>query len=140
MNNIEINNNIDYDDYTLDSNVDGVTSNRSVFDNRGRFFDPYKFNKEFEKYIEEQKKKRLKEQELKTYDLNKIDNMIIKPYNLPFKNILLNTQSMWFRFFDNMINGVYIFENSTFDDIFYIALSFITIFLIYVIIYSLFFL
>ena len=45
-----------YDDYTLDSNIDGVTSVRSVFDNRGRYFDPYKFNKEFEKYIENKEK------------------------------------------------------------------------------------
>lgn len=140
MDEIEINDNVDYDDYTLDSNIDGVTSVRSVFDNRGRYFDPYKFNKEFEKYIEKQKKKRLKEQELKTYDLNKIDNMVIKPYNLPFKNILLNTQSMWFRYFDNLMNGYGLLKNSSFDDIFYFALSFIVIFLIYIIIYSLFFL
>jgi hypothetical protein len=140
MNNVEISENKDYNDYTLDSNIDGVTSNRSVFDNRGRFFDPYKFNKEFEVYIEKQKKKRLLEQELKTYDLNKIDNMVIKPYNLPFKNIVLNTQSMWFRFFDNIINGEKLFKNSTFDDVFYVALTFITIFLLYIIIYSLFFL
>ena len=45
--------NTETDIYNVSSG--GITSDRTMFDNRGRFFDAYQFNKEFEKYIDDSK-------------------------------------------------------------------------------------
>ena len=124
-------------DNNMNDNNDNV-NNRTLFDNRGRYFDTYKFNKNFDEYIEQTNKQNLINQELKTYDLNKIENITINPYNLTFAEILTNIQSMWFRFYDNLTSGNNILKNSNFNDLFYLAISFISIFLLYIILYSLF--
>jgi len=116
----------------------GITSDRSMFDNRGRFFDPYQFNKEFEKYIDDSKKRRLKEQKLRIHDLEKIENTRIRPYNMSFSKIIKNIQSMWFRYYDNIRNGKNIFEGATYDDLFYLSITFITVYILYIMIYLIF--
>ena len=116
----------------------GITSDRTMFDNRGRFFDPYQFNKEFEKYIDDSKKRRLKEQKLRTHDLEKIENTRIRPYNMSFSKIVKNIQSMWFRYYDNIRNGKNIFEGATYDDLFYLSITFITVYILYIMIYLIF--
>lgn len=116
----------------------GITSDRTMFDNRGRFFDPYQFNKEFEKYIDDSKKRRLKEQQLRTHDLEKIENTRIRPYNMSFSKIVKNIQSMWFRYYDNIRNGKNIFEGATYDDLFYLSITFITVYILYIMIYLIF--
>ena len=50
------------------------------------------------KYIDDSKKRRLKEQKLRTHDLEKIENTRIRPYNMSFSKIIKNIQSMWFRY------------------------------------------
>lgn len=123
----------------IDSNENnGLTSNRSMYDNRGKYFDTYQFNKNFDEYIEKQNKKRLKNEELQNHDLNKIDSIKLRPYNLSFSRILKNIQSMWFRYYDNIINGKNIFFGSSYNDLFYLSMTFITIFLIYIILYLIF--
>lgn len=129
-------NNNETDIYDVSSR--GITSDRSMFDNRGRFFDPYQFNKEFEKYIEDNKKRRLKEQKLRTYDLEKIENTKLKPYNMTFSKIIKNIQSMWFRYYDNIRNGKNILDAATYDDLFYLSITFITIYIMYIMIYLIF--
>lgn len=116
----------------------GITSDRTMFDNRGRFFDPYQFNKEFEKYIDYSKKRRLKEQKLRTHDLEKIENTRIRPYNMSFSKIIKNIQSMWFRYYDNIRNGKKIFEGASYDDLFYLSITFITVYILYIMIYLIF--
>ena len=63
-------------------------SKTGMYDNRGKYFDAYLFNKEFDEYIQKQDKKRLYEQELKTTDLNNIVNKSNK--NKVFGNNLPN--------------------------------------------------
>lgn len=116
----------------------GITSDRTMFDNRGRFFDSYQFNKEFEKYIDDSKKRRLKEQKLRTQDLEKIENTRIRPYNMSFSKIVKNIQSMWFRYYDNIRNGKKIFEGASYDDLFYLSITFITVYILYIMIYLIF--
>lgn len=128
--------NTETDIYNVSSG--GITSDRTMFDNRGRFFDPYQFNKEFEKYIDDSKKRRLKEQKLKTYDLEKIENARIRPYNMSFSKIIKNIQSMWFRYYDNIRNGKKIFEGASYDDLFYLSITFITVYILYIMIYLIF--
>lgn len=128
--------NTETDIYNVSSG--GITSDRTMFDNRGRFFDPYQFNKEFEKYIDDSKKRRLKEQKLRTHDLEKIENTRIRPYNMSFSKIVKNIQSMWFRYYDNIRNGKNIFEGATYDDLFYLSITFITVYILYIMIYLIF--
>lgn len=116
----------------------GITSDRTIFDNRGKFFDPYQFNKEFEKYIDDSKKKRLNEQKLRTYDLEKIENTRIRPYDISFSKIIKNIQSMWFRYYDNIRDRKNIFEGSSYDDLFYLSITFITVYILYIMIYLIF--
>ena len=54
----------------------------SMYDNRGKYFDAYLFNKEFDEYIQKQDKRRILEQEFKTTDLENIVNKVPKPYEL----------------------------------------------------------
>jgi len=128
--------NTETDIYNVSSG--GITSDRTMFDNRGRFFDAYQFNKEFEKYIDDSKKRRLKEQKLRTHDLEKIENTRIRPYNMTFSKIIKNIQSMWFRYYDNIRNGKNILEGASYDDLFYLSITFITVYILYIIIYLIF--
>ena len=128
--------NTETDIYNVSSG--GITSDRTMFDNRGRFFDAYQFNKEFEKYIDDSKKRRLKEQKLRTHDLEKIENTRIRPYNMSFSKIIKNIQSMWFRYYDNIRNGKKIFEGASYDDLFYLSITFITVYILYIMIYLIF--
>ena len=50
-----------------DKNDNDNVNNRTLFDNRGRYFDTYKFNKKFDEYIEQTNKQNLINQELKLY-------------------------------------------------------------------------
>ena len=112
---------------------------RTMYDSRGKYFDTFKFNAEFDKYIEEQEKKRLLNNELKTHDLNTIENERVDIYNTPIKQILINTQTFWFNIFDNIINGENIFKNCDYGDFFYAGITFIAVVLIYIILSFMFY-
>ena len=112
---------------------------RSLYDSRGKYFDTFKFNSEFDKYIENQDKKRLLNNELKTHDLNTIENKKIDIYNTPIHQILINTQNFWFTIFDNIKNGENLFKNCDYGDFFYAGITFITVVLFYIILSFIFF-
>ena len=130
----------------LNSNADifGVVINdprvdRTMYDSRGKYFDTFKFNAKFDEYIEQQEKKRLLNNELKTHDLNTIENKRIDIYDTPIHQILINTQMFWFNIFDNIKNGENIFKNLNYGDFFYAGITFIAIVLIYIILSFIFY-
>jgi hypothetical protein len=125
----ESNNN---DIYGVNLNKLSPELDRSMYDNRGKYFDTFKFNKQFDEYIKEQNALRLKNDELKLQDINKIENVQIEPYNLTFNQILINTQDMWIKIFS------FNFSSFTVDDLFYLSISLISFGLIYLFFYFLF--
>ena len=112
--------------------------NRSMYDSRGKYFDTFKFNAEFDKYVEQQSKQRLLNNELKTHDLNSIENKKINMYNTPIGQILINTQIFWFKIFENIKNRDNIFKNCDYDDFFYAGITLIAVVLLYIISYFVF--
>ena len=60
-----------------------TNDNLTMYDNRGKYFDSYLFNQRFDRYIKEQNAKRLLNQKVQLYDLDRIDNIQIEPYQLP---------------------------------------------------------
>ena len=118
----ENNNNADIYNVNI---TDKTPANRTIFDNRGKYFDMYQYNKDFDNYIAEQEKKRLTSQEYKLKDINEVENSAPQAYKLPLNKILTNTQIMWFDIFSNG------FENFTNDYFFYISITFIFIFILY---------
>ena len=92
----------------------------------------YQINKDVNNYIDEKEKQRLKTQEYKLKDINEVENSIPPAYKLPLNKILMNTQMMWF---DIFTNG---FENFTNNYFFYIAITCIFIFLLYLFLITIF--
>ena len=115
-----------------DSYESKYTQGTTMYDNRGKYFDPYEFNKKFDEYIEKQSKIRLLEDKLKLNDLNTIENIKVAPYQLPFNKMLIGLKDTWFNFYDAIINKRNPFENFSNDDIFYFSITLILIALIYV--------
>jgi len=119
-------------------NIDDPRVNRTIYDSRGKYFDTFEFNAQFDKYIDQQSKKRLLNNELKTHDLNSIGNKKINMYNIPIGQILINTQIFWFKIFDNIKNRNYIFKNCDYNDFFYAGITLIAVVLLYIILYFVF--
>jgi hypothetical protein len=105
---------------------------RSMYDNRGKYFDQYLFNKKFDSYIEEQQKLNLTKQKVRLDDLNKVENLKIKPYQLPFNQILINIKNVTFELFDDAMNGKNSSDKIKGDNLFYLGILCITITLLYV--------
>lgn len=115
-----------------------LLENDTMYNNNGKYFDPYLFNRKFEEYIEQETKERLLSDDIKTNDLEKIENTKIDPYELPLNKIIINTKTMWFNLFDNVINLKSPLDNFTNDDIFYLSISLIIMSLLYIFLYMLF--
>jgi hypothetical protein len=115
-----------------DSYESKYTQGTTMYDNRGKYFDPYEFNKKFDDYIEKQSKIRLLEDKLRLNDLNTIENIKVAPYQLPFNKMLIGLKDTWYNFYDAIINKRNPFENFSNDDIFYFSITLILIALIYV--------
>ncbi len=114
---------------------DYLKDNVSMYDNRGKYFDAYLFNKKFDDYIEQKNKERLLKEKVKLYDLNKVENIKINPYELPINKLLINVKNTWFDMFDNLINGRQIInpdDPNQLDSFFYIGITLITIALLYI--------
>ena len=105
---------------------------KNMYNNRGKYFDSAQFNKAFDVYVEEQTKDRLLNQKVKLDDLNRIENIKIPPTQLPLKDLFINIKKAWTNFFNNLLNGKKIFDNT--DDSFYFGLTFIIVALLYLII------
>jgi hypothetical protein len=116
---------------SVESKTEGLPI-RSMYDNRGKYFDQYLFNKKFDEYIEEQQKLNLKKQNVRLDDLNKIENLKIKPYQLPFDKILINIKNMCFEMFDNTMAGENPINSINGDNLFYLGILCLTITLLYI--------
>ena len=119
--------------------IDDPRVDRSIYDSRGKYFDTFKFNAEFNKYIDQQSKKRELNNELKTHDLNTIDNKKTDIYHTPIRKILINTQVFWFKIFDNIKNGNNIFKDCDYNDFLYAGITFVAVVLIYIILSFIFY-
>jgi hypothetical protein len=118
------------DPSTIKSKTEGLPI-RSMYDNTGKYFDQYLFNKKFDQYVEEQKKLNLTKERVRLDDLNKAENLKIKPYQLPFDKILINTKNVTFDIFDNLISGDSIKNKLYGDNLFYLGILCLTITLLY---------
>lgn len=111
---------------------DYLKDNISMYDNRGKYFDQYLFNKKFDDYIELKNKERLLKEKVKLYDLNKVENIKINPYDLPLNKLLINTKNTWFNMYDDLSNGKDPTKNLDFTSLFYIGITLIVIVILYV--------
>ena len=104
----------------------------TMYNNLGKYYDPYKFNKKFDEYIEKNEDERLLTEKVKLTDINNIENSTVKPYEEPISNISVGIKNTWFVLFDNLIHGKFIFDTMTNSNIFYFAITFICIALLYI--------
>ncbi len=109
-----------------------LQDNISMYDNRGKYFDQFLFNAKFDEYIDEKNKERLLKEKVKLYDLNKVENIEIQPYDLPLNKILINTKNTWFNMYDDISNGKNPTKNLNFKSYFYIGVTLIVITILYV--------
>ena len=110
----------------------GFAQGVSMYDNRGKYFDLYDFNKDFDDYIRQQQKLRLLNEKLRLTDLSTIDSITIKPYQLPIDKMLINTKDVWFELYDKVTQGTNPLTNLSNDDFFYVGITLIVFALLYV--------
>jgi hypothetical protein len=111
---------------------DYLKTNISMYDNRGKYFDSYLFNRKFDEYIKQKTQERKLKEQVQLYDLDRIDNISIQPYQLPIDKLLINLKNVWFELFDNLIerkNPSYLFTTNNF---FYFGITLIVIFILYI--------
>lgn len=119
-----------YYDPTVDEVNNYLKTNKSMYDNRGKYFDSYLFNQKFDEYIKGKNRERLIKEKVQLYDLDRISNIQIAPYQLPINKLLINLKNVWFDFFDNIINLKNPFENFTTTNFFYYGITLVTIYLL----------
>ena len=107
-----------------------LDTNNSMYDNRGKYFDSYLFNRKFDEYIKKNNEERLLKEKVKLYDLDRISNIQIAPYQLPIDKMLINLKNIWFDFFNNIINFKNPIENFNSVDLFYYGITLIVIYLL----------
>jgi hypothetical protein len=110
----------------------------SMYDNRGKYFDAYLFNKDFDEYIQIQSRRRILEQEFKATDLNNIVNNVPKPYELSLMNILFNIKNTWIIIISKYKKKEYNLDGFDFNSIFYIGITFIVVALLYILVFLIF--
>jgi hypothetical protein len=111
---------------------DYLDTNMSMYDNRGKYFDSYLFNQKFDEYIKQKTAERKLKEQVQLYDLDNIENIQVQPYELPINKMMINFKNLWFELFDNLINGnktTYLFTTVNF---FYFGMTFVVIFLLYI--------
>jgi len=109
-----------------------LKTNSSMYDNRNKYFDSYLFNKKFDEYIKDKNDERVLKQNVQLYDLDRIDNIKIYPYQLPINKLLINLKNVWFNLFDNIILFKNPLDNFTNDNLFYYGISFIGIYILFI--------
>lgn len=109
-----------------------LKTNKSMYDNRGKYFDTYLFNQKFDEYIKKQTAERKLKENVQTYDLDSIDNIQVQPYQLPLDKLLINFKNVWFELFDNLMNKKDPSELFNTTNFFYFGTTLIVIFLLYV--------
>lgn len=111
---------------------DYLKTNKSMYDNRGKYFDTYLFNQKFDQYIKEKNDERLLKEKVQLYDLDRVENIQIQPYDLPLNKLLINFKNVWFSFFDKLIQLKNPLDKITTNDMFYYGITFIVIFILYI--------
>ena len=109
-----------------------LETNMSMYDNRGKYFDSYLFNQKFDEYIQKKNKERLLKEKVNLYDLDRIDNIQILPYQLPLNKLLINFKNVWFKLFDDIMNHKNPINDFTINNLFYYGITFIVIFILYI--------
>lgn len=117
-------------DPTIEKVNNYLKNNVSMYDNRGKYFDSYLFNQKFNDYIKKVNTERLVKDKVQLYDLDRINNIQIAPYQLPIDKLLINLKNVWFAFFDNLINLNNPFENFNTTDLFYYGITLVVIYLL----------
>ncbi len=115
---------------------DYLKDNVSMYDNRGKYFDPYLFNQKFDEYIEKKNKERLLKEKVKLNELNNVENLRVNPYDLPLNQLLINLKDTWFDMYDNAVAGRKIInpeDPNQIDSFFYIGVTLIVVALLYII-------
>jgi len=110
----------------------------SMYDNRGKFFDLYDFNKDFDAYIRQQQKQRLLNEKLKLTDLSTIDSIKVKPYELPIDKMLINVKDTWFEMYDKVMEGENPLNTINDEQFFYVGVTLIVVSLMYVMLWFFF--
>ncbi len=110
----------------------------SMYDNRGKFFDLYDFNKDFDAYIRQQQKQRLLNEKLKLTDLSTIESLKVKPYELPIDKMLINVKDTWFEMYDKVMEGENPLTTINDDQFFYVGITLIVVSLMYVMLWVFF--
>lgn len=122
-----------FHDPTIELVDNYLKKNKSMYDNRGKYFDQFLFNKKFDSYIDKQTNERIKKEKVQTYDLDRIDNINIAPYQLPINKLLINLKDVWFNLFDSIFKLSNPLDNFTNNNLFYFGISFIAIYILFII-------
>jgi hypothetical protein len=122
----------DYYDPTKKMVNEYLDTNKSMYDNRGKYFDTYLFNQKFDEYIKKKTAERKLKEQVQLYDLDNIENIQVQPYELPLNKILINFKNVWFQLFDDLINGTNPSNLFITSNFFYFGITFIVIFLLYI--------
>jgi len=118
---------------------DYLDSNMSMYDNRGKYFDSYLFNQKFDEYIKQKTTERKLKEQVQLYDLDNIENIQVQPYELPINKLLINFKNIWFELFDNLMKKHIPSNLFTTTNFFYFGITFVVIFLLYVLLSYIFF-
>jgi hypothetical protein len=121
-----------YYDPTKQMVNDYLDTNMSMYDNRGKYFDSYLFNQKFDEYIKQKTAERKLKEQVQLFDLDSIENIKVQPYELPINKLLINFKNLWFDLFDDLINKKDPSNLFTTTNFFYFGMTFIVIFLIYI--------
>lgn len=109
-----------------------LKTNQSMYDNRGKYFDSYLFNQKFDEYIKEKNAERILKEKVQLYDLDRIENIEIAPYQLPLDKLFINFKDVWVNFFNDLSNGKNPLNDLTTSNFFYYGITLIIIFILYI--------
>ena len=123
---------IEFFDPTAEMVENYLDTNMSMYDNRGKYFDTYLFNQKFDQYIEQKNSERLLKQKVQLNDLDTVANIQIAPYQLPIDKLLINLKNVWFDLYDQISKSQNPIDTFTTENLFYYGISFIAIFLLYI--------
>lgn len=123
---------INFYDPTTEMVNDYLKTNISMYDNRGKYFDSYLFNRRFDEYIREQTEQRQLNEQVRLHDLNDISNIQVQPYQLPLNKLLINFKNIWFELFDDLIQKKNPSDLFTINNFFYFGITFIVIYILYI--------
>jgi hypothetical protein len=132
-NNIKTDSKTNFYDATNKMVNDYLKNNQTMYDNIGKYYDSYLFNRKFDEYIKKVDTERELKNKIELTDLNTIANIEILPYQLPINKLLIQLKNIWLNFFINLTNFNNPFTNFKISDLFYYGITLIIIFLLIII-------